>query len=129
MIRDATILRGGALLLLPPMAQNVLRGAIEQILCTQVDTLRGSLSVTLRPSSASNTGSARPVASVRCARRSWSRLDERRDVVGRGLGRLDQLSYSHARHCAVLLERASGDEHLFDVLGLAVEDQLGDRPE
>src|SRR5262245_65901202 len=43
MIRYADILRGCALLLLPPMAQNVLRGAIEQILFTQVDTLRGQV--------------------------------------------------------------------------------------
>src|SRR5262249_60497999 len=63
------------------------------------------------------------------ARRAWSRLEERRDVVGRGLRRLDQLALVHALHLAVLLEHATGDEHPLDVLGLAVEDDLGDRPE
>src|SRR5215471_4531539 len=58
---------------------------------------------------------------------SLSRLEARGDVVGRGLGRLDELSDVHARHLAVLLERATGDEHPRDVLGLAVEDDLGDR--
>src|SRR5215468_895911 len=42
MIRDADILRGGALLL-APMAQNVLRGPRIQILCAEVDALRGEV--------------------------------------------------------------------------------------
>src|SRR5712691_7301053 len=43
MIRHAEILRGGGPLLLPPVAENVLRGAIEEILFAQVDPLRGQV--------------------------------------------------------------------------------------
>ena len=69
----------------------------------------------------------RRVAAVRCARSAWSRQEERRDTVRGGLRVLDDRSHVHAYQMAVRLERAAGDEHVLDILGLAVGDELVDQ--
>ena len=54
------------------------------------------------------------------ARRAWSRHEERRDTVRCGLRVLDERFHVHAYQIAVLLEQAARDEHVLDILGLAV---------
>src|SRR5262249_13251666 len=74
-------------------------------------------------------GSDRPArrAGPRFAWRAWSRHEERRGPVRCSLRVPDEHFHVHAYQIAVVLAQAARDEHILDIVGLAVGDKLVDR--